>query len=73
VRDPARSHDAGHGRLDLPPPPARGSELASIPVVVVSADDRAADLVENGGVYAVLAKPVEVEELLQCLDGLCSK
>jgi len=47
--------------------------LASIPVVVVSADSRAADLAENNGVHAVLAKPVDIEELLQCLDGLCSK
>jgi CheY-like chemotaxis protein len=47
--------------------------LASIPVVVISADSRATDLAESPGVHAVLPKPVDVEALLDALDGLCSK
>ena len=42
--------------------------LASIPVVVLSADAQATDL---AGVHAVLRKPVDVEALLRVLEELC--
>jgi len=46
--------------------------LASIPVIILSADVRAADLAGSPGVHAVLQKPVDVEALLESLDGLCA-
>ena len=45
--------------------------LAAIPVIVLSADAGAADLVSSPGVEAVLSKPVDLEALLRVLDGLC--
>ena len=44
--------------------------LASIPVIVMSADPRAARLTECRGVHAVLVKPVAWEILRECLDQL---
>jgi CheY-like chemotaxis protein len=46
------------------------AELASIPVIVMSADRRARRLAECPGVQAVLAKPVDFEVLRGCLEGL---
>jgi CheY-like chemotaxis protein len=45
--------------------------LASIPVIVLSADTQAADLATSPGVHAVLRKPVDIEALLRVLDTLC--
>ena len=47
--------------------------LASIPVIVLSADAQAEDLATSLGVQAVLKKPVDLEVLLQNLDGLCAE
>lgn len=44
--------------------------LASIPVIVVSADPRGVKLVGSPGVHDVLVKPVEVEALLESLARL---
>lgn len=45
--------------------------LAAVPVLVVSADPEASALAESPGVRGVLAKPVDVEVLLQSLAGIC--
>jgi two-component system chemotaxis response regulator CheY len=45
--------------------------LASIPVIVLSADAKAAELGTSPGVHAVLQKPVDLEALLGALDALC--
>ena len=47
--------------------------LASIPVIVLSADAQAEDLATSPGVHAVLKKPVDLEVLLQKLEGLCAE
>jgi CheY-like chemotaxis protein len=44
--------------------------LASIPVIVMSADPRASRLSQCGGVHAVLVKPVDWEILREHLDRL---
>jgi len=45
--------------------------LASIPVIVLSAEAKAAELATSPGVHAVLRKPVDLEALLGALDALC--
>jgi two-component system chemotaxis response regulator CheY len=45
--------------------------LASIPVIVLSAEAKAAELGTSPGVHAVLRKPVDLEALLHALDALC--
>jgi CheY-like chemotaxis protein len=45
--------------------------LASIPVIVISADAEATDLATSPGVEAVLPKPIDLEALLRALDALC--
>ena len=45
--------------------------LASIPVVVLTADAQTTDLATSPGVHAVLSKPVDLEALLRVLDELC--
>jgi len=47
--------------------------LASIPVIVLSADAQAAELAATPGVHAVLSKPVDFDALLRALDGLCAE
>jgi two-component system, chemotaxis family, chemotaxis protein CheY len=44
--------------------------LASIPVIVMSADPRGRRLAECGGVHAVLTKPVDFEVLREHLERL---
>jgi CheY-like chemotaxis protein len=44
--------------------------LAPIPVIVMSADPRARRLADCGGVHAVLPKPVDFEDLRECLERL---
>ena len=46
--------------------------LASIPVIVMSADPRSAQLADSPGVHAVLTKPVDIDELRDCLDRIRS-
>jgi CheY-like chemotaxis protein len=45
--------------------------LASIPVVILSADAQATDLATSPGVRAVLSKPVDLDALLPLLEELC--
>jgi CheY-like chemotaxis protein len=45
--------------------------LASIPLIVLSAEAKAAELATSPGVHAVLRKPVDLEALLGALDALC--
>jgi len=46
--------------------------LASIPVIVLSADPLAARLADSAGVREVLAKPADVEALLHSLERVCA-
>jgi CheY-like chemotaxis protein len=47
--------------------------LASIPLVVVSADMWASRLAGAPGVHAVLMKPVDLDDLLRSLEGSCTR
>jgi CheY-like chemotaxis protein len=46
--------------------------LAAIPVIVLSADDRATRLASCPGVRKVLTKPMDFEELLGALASACA-
>ena len=47
--------------------------LASIPVIVLSADPLATRLAGSPGVCEVLVKPVDVESLLRSLERICAR
>jgi len=47
--------------------------LASIPVIVLSADPLATRLADSPGVCEVLVKPVDVESLLRSLERICAR
>jgi CheY-like chemotaxis protein len=46
--------------------------LTTIPVIVLSADPRAAGLADSPGIGDVLTKPVDVEVLLRALERACA-
>jgi len=47
--------------------------LAAIPVIVLSADPRAASLADSPGIRDVLAKPVDIEVLQRALERVWSR
>jgi CheY-like chemotaxis protein len=50
---------------------ARSPELAAIPVVVISADARAAKRAQGPGVVGTMTKPLDVDRLLALVSEHC--
>ena len=47
--------------------------LASIPVIIVSADGRATRLAESPGVHAVFVKPVDFDDLVRAIECVATR
>ena len=71
MRDPARPHDAGHERHQFYAEQQHDPALASIPIVVISADGNLAHKAAAfGGEF--LSKPVRLETVLGVIGRLCN-